>query len=205
MVVPYTGQTGQWDLTAVDGGTTTRRTHTLDDQRQLPLISGFTATGSWLTPHLTWDAVDPHLFPSFCSAPPGGIYPDCVVGNDFYNYQVEVRRISGDPANPAPLIFQSAAMRTLILGTFDPAPTEFDIPLGVLAPNERYLLGIRLIDNELEALLAPFPTPQFFSPLENRSVAYLVHATIPAPPTALLLGLGALGAVAGLGSRRRER
>jgi len=201
VVVPYAGQTGQWDLTAVDGGTTTRRTHTLDDPRQLPLISGLTATGPWLTPHLTWDAVDPHLFPSLCSQPnTGGIYPDCVVGNDFYTYQVEVRRRSGDPANPAPVIFASAPMLTLIPGTFDPAPTEFDIPLGVLAPNEQYLLGIRLLDNELEAILAPFPNPQFFSPLENRSAAYLVHATIPAPPTALLLGLGALGAA--VGSRR---
>jgi hypothetical protein len=194
---PYAGQTGQWDVAASNvSGTTVVRTHTLDDVRVLPLISGLSLSGSFLTPHLTWDAVDPHLFPSFC----GPIYGACALGYDFFQYQVEVRLISGDPANPAPLAYSSTStMYTSIPGTFTPGATEFDIPSGVLSLGNDYLIGVRLNHFELEAFL---PDGRFFSPLENRSVNYLEVAAIPEPETyaMLLAGLGLLGFAA----RRRK-
>jgi hypothetical protein len=188
--VPYTGQTGQWRIAATDaGGTTTKLTHVLNDVRDLPLITGLTVSGAALTPHLTWDPVDPKLFPSFC----GAIFGACALGYDFFNYQVEVRVITGTPGNVAPLAYSSLAMPTSVPGPFTPAPTVFNIPGGVLSTGNDYLIGIRLIQNELEAFL---PDGHFFSPLENRSTAYVSYtAPIPEPETyaMLLAGLGLLG------------
>jgi hypothetical protein len=189
-VVPYAGQTGRWQIAATDStGTATRLTHVLDDVRDLPLITGLTVSGSVLAPHLTWDAVDPSLYPSSC----GGSFGACALGYDFFNYQVEVRLVTGTPGNLAPQVFASASMATSALPTFD-------IPVGVLTPGNDYLIGIRLTHRELEGFL---PTGGFFTALENRSTAYVSHtAPIPEPDAyaMLLAGLGLLGFIA----RRRQ-
>lgn len=193
---PYTGQSGQWDIIATDAdGSTTVRTHTLDDIRILPLIAGFTVSGPALTPHLTWDPVDTVMFPSFC----GGPNPPCAVGFDFFNYQVEVRIITGTPGNPAPLAFSSSAIPTF-------APTVFDIAPGILSVRNEYLLGIRLVHNELEQIIGTFPGGPFtfVSPLENRSTTYIEHS-VPEPGTLLLLSFGLAGALAIRVSQRRSR
>ncbi|HEU4644892.1 MAG TPA: PEP-CTERM sorting domain-containing protein [Burkholderiales bacterium] len=201
---PYAGQTGQWDIAATNAaGTTVKRTHTLDDIRILPLIADLTATGPALAPHLSWDAVSFAAFPSFCSAPPagGGSWGECAVGYDFFNYQVEVREITGTPG-VSPIIFTSANMNTST-PDMTPLPTEFDLPLGLLEAGHSYLIGLRLNHFELEQITQPFPDARFFSPLENRSIAYLEFTTaIPEPETYALLvaGLGLLGFVA----RRRQ-
>jgi hypothetical protein len=181
-VVPYAGQTGQWQIAATDAsGTATRLTHVLNDVRDLPLIAGLAASGSVLAPHLTWDAVDSSLYPSFC----GGSFGACALGYDFFNYQVEVRLVTGTPGNAAPQVFASASLPTSALPTFD-------IPLGVMNPGNDYLIGIRLTHRELEGFLT---TGGFFTALENRSTAYVSHtAPIPEPDTyaMLLAGLGLL-------------
>ncbi len=193
----YAGQTGQWDIAATDaGGTTVRRTHMLDDVRDLPLITGLTASGPALAPHLTWNPVDPTLFPSFC----GGIYGACALGHDFFQYQVEVRLITGTPGNATPLAYTSSStMFTSLPGTFTPGPTVFDIPVGVMSLGNDYLVGVRLNHFELEEIR---PNGSFFSPLENRSTAYFA-APIPEPESyaMLLAGLALLGFVA----HRRRR
>lgn len=194
--VPYTGQTGQWNIVATDAaGTSTRLSHVLDDPRDLPLLTGLSASGSLLTPHLSWNGVDPLLFPSFCG---GAGLGACALGYDFYNYQVEVRLATG----LGPYIFTSTGMPTGIPGPsgISPAPGTFNIPTGVLQPNTDYLIGIRLIDTELERIN---PNGSFYSPLENRSVAYIAYSTaaIPEPETLALL----LPGLAGLGFRLRRR
>jgi hypothetical protein len=190
----YSGQTGQWSLSATDSnGTTVRQTHVLDDVRDLPLISGLTASGSALAPHLTWDAVDGLLFPSWCGF---GAVGACELGTDFFTYQVEVRLATAG----APIVYQSPSLPTLIFTTFDAAPTMFDLPTGVLSAGTDYLISIRLNHNEIEAFL---PNNRLFSPLENRSAAFISHtAPIPEPETyaMLLAGLAMLGFIA----RRRR-
>jgi hypothetical protein len=195
--VPYTGQTGQWNIVATDAaGTSTRLSHVLDDPRDLPLITGLSASGSLLTPHLSWNNVDALLYPSFC----GGIsFGACALGYDFYNYQVEVRLATG----LGPYIFTSSGMPTGVVGpagAVSPAPTGFNIPTGILQPNTNYLIGIRLIDTELERINS---NGSFYSPLENRSVAYIAYSTaaIPEPETLALL----LAGLTGLGFRLRRK
>lgn len=197
---PYAGQTGQWDIVATNAaGTTVKRTHTLDNVRDLPLITGLTATGPTLAPHLAWNAVSASMFPSFCSAPGfAGLWGECAVGYDFFAYQVDVREITGIPGNTFPTIFTSSGINTSGPSSFDPTATEFDIPLGVLAAGRNYAIGIRLNHNELEEITQPFPNARFFSPLENRSTAFVEFTTsipIPEPETYAMLvaGLGLLG------------
>jgi PEP-CTERM motif-containing protein len=193
VVTPYTTQTGQWSLVATDGtgSSAPTITHVLDHAMMLPLITGLAASGPLLTPHLTWDAVNPATFPSFCSTPgsPNPIFGTCAVGYQFYNYQVEMRVVTGTPGNPAPLIFSSAALPTSVGGTLDPSIPAFDVPAGKLSLGNTYLFGIRLIDNDLEAIL---PNGSFSSPLENRSTAYLEYSTVPEPASLMMFATGAL-------------
>jgi PEP-CTERM motif len=183
VVTPYTGQTGQWALVATDGSGSSAPTitHVLDHPMMLPLITGLTASGPLLTPHLTWDPVNPTVFPSAC-VPAGNPNPTCGLGFEFYNYQVEIRVVTGTPGNPAPLIFSSAVIPTS-------APAVFDVPANVLTGGQTYLFGIRLDDNELEAIL---PSGAFVSPLENRSTAFLEFSTVPEPASLAMLATGVL-------------
>lgn len=180
---PYTGQTGQWTISATDaGGTAAFNTHVLQDPRDLPLITGFTVTGSPLAPHLAWDAVDVTQFPSFCSS--------CPLGTDFFSYQVEARLATGN----GPLVYQSPGIPTQM---FDPVlmdnvatPTVFDLPAGILSAGNDYLFGIRLNHADLEEFL---PEGRFFSPVENRSIAFAVAVPEPQTYALMLAGLGLLG------------
>jgi hypothetical protein len=94
-------------------------------------------------------------------------------------------------------VFTSSAMRTSEFATpFTPGPTQFNLPAGVLSYGNDYLIGIRLQHNELEAFL---PNNALFSPLENRSTAFLEVSLVPEPQAyaMLLAGLGLLGFSAG--------
>jgi hypothetical protein len=187
----YSGQTGQWNISATNStGTTVRQTHVLDDVRDMPLIGGLTASGSALAPHLSWDAVDGSLFPSWCGM--------CVLGSDLFTYQIEIRLASA----AAPIVYQSPGLSTVFFGTFDETPAFFDVPTGVLSADTDYLISVRLNHNDIEAFL---PGGGLFAPLENRSSAFLFHSTtapIPEPETyaMLLAGLAMLGFIA----RRRR-
>ena len=148
------------------------------------------------------------MFPSFCSSPldPSPIYPVCALGTDFFQYQVEIRVVTGTPGNATPLVFSSANfMPTSVPGTLNPAPTEFDIAAGVLSPDTDYLIGIRLNQFDLEQINGDFPTGQFsfISVLENRSVALQAHSTSVPEPSPLLLFATMLAG--GLGARVLRR
>jgi hypothetical protein len=193
--VPYAGQTGQWSITGTDSsGTTARLTNILDDVRDLPLITGLTVSGNELAPHVTWDAVDPNVFRSFCVVP-------CALGDDFFYYVVEVRQIIETMAS---LIFQSPLIPTSVTGV--PTLPMFNIPAGVLSPSNDYLIGIRLQHTEIEAFI---PTGGFVLPIENRSIAYVTHdltvtaLSEPSTYAMLLAGLFGIG-LRGLGFRRRK-
>lgn len=176
-LVPYSNQSGQWQIQATDAsGTGVAVTHVLDDIRQLPLVPGLAASGDRLTPSLSWTRMDPALYPSYCTAP-------CAVGFDFFNYAVIVRDTSGN------LLYQTSAIPN------DPSvPTQWTLPAGVLAEGRQYLIGVRLNMNELEVIN---PNGSFVSPLENRSSAYLAYSTAPVPePVTALLWLTGLGIVA---------
>ena len=204
-VKAYGGETGQWDIAATDGsGTTVKRTHLLDDVQLLPLLTGGKASGPRLTPHLTWDPVDPAAFPSFCHTPgfPGPGQP-CQLGTDFYNYQISIRIIVPSVGNPARTVFNSNAIPTTNPATSLPTPTVFDVPAGVLQEDQDYLLEFRLLHADLEQIILnpDGSINRFVSPLENRSAAYLPHTT-PAPSTWLLTAAGVLVAWIAAGPRR---
>ena len=184
----YAGQIGQCDIAATDGsGTSMLRTHVLDDVRLIPLVTGLTVSGPGLAPTLTWDPVNTSLFPSGCAGGP-------TLGCDFFNYQIEVRLITGTPGNPTPLAFASVSMPTT-------GPTTFTLAPGILAPGLDYLLGVRLNHLEFEQ---PAPGGPLVAFLENRGTMMVAHSTAPTPGTALLLSLGLGGVVALRATRRRK-
>jgi hypothetical protein len=171
---PYVGQAGIWQLQASDGsGTSLASTHNLSDVRQLPLLTGLAASGPLLTPTFSWNRVDPAIYPSVC------VPPACAVGFDFFNYGLIVRNAAGA------LVYQSS-----VIPNMTTTPTAWTLPSGVLADNQQYLIGFRLNMSELELIN---PNGSFVSPLENRSTAYLVYATVvPEPAAAALLAAGLL-------------
>ena len=181
--VSYAGQAGQWDIVATDGsGSGHALTHTLDDIRQLPLLTGLTAGGDALAPPLAWDRMDPLLYPSGCTV--------CTVGFDFFNYGVVVRTTSGTLLAQSPTIPNTS-----------PVPS-WTLPAGLLQGNQTYVLGFRLNQSELERINGD---GTFFSPLENRSSAYLVYTTPIPEPALAALWTGGLLAVAALARRRGGR
>lgn len=181
--LPYTGQSGQWDIVATDGtGSGHALTHTLDDIRQLPLLTGLTASGDAFAPTVSWDRLDPLLYPSGCTT--------CAVGFDFFNYGVVVRTTSGTLLAQSPTIPNTS-----------PTPS-WTLPAGLLQSDQTYLIGFRLNQSELERINGD---GTFFSPLENRSSAYLVYTTpVPEPAPAALWTAGLL-VVAALARRRGGR
>lgn len=199
----YAGQTGRWSIEATDGsGTSSRTTHLLDDVRALPLLTGVTLSGPALTPHVTWNAVDHLAFPGFCTtigSLPG--VPACGLGVDIFNYQVEVRQLTGLPEAPTTLTFTSANIptATFIGGVLTPAVTAFDIPAGVLLPGVDYIFGVRFTHLDQEGF-NPTGTPMFFG--ENRSTAYAL-SLVSEPETYALLVPGLL--LLGFQARRRAR
>ena len=199
----YTTQSGQWDIQVTNpNGTAVRRTHALNDVRVIPLLSGVTVSGSLLTPHVTWNAVDAAMFPSFCGGPP---FAACSLGTDIFRYQVEVRQVTGTPGNPTPIVFASTDITNMTFsgGVWTPTPTVFDIPTGFLADGNDYLIGVRFSHTEIEGFNA---NGSGIAALENRSVFYVEHSTmapIPEPETyaMMLAGLAMLGVAA----RRRAK
>lgn len=197
----YTGQTGQWDITVTNpDGTATRRTHALDDVRQMQLLTGVGITGgSLLAPIVSWNGVDTVLFPSFC----GGVGPGaCALGTDLYRYQVEVRQITGTPGNATPIVYVSGDISTGAIGPL-PTGTSALVPDGFLTEGNQYLIGVRFSHTEIEGFN---PNGSGIAALENRSVYYLEYSTmapVPEPETyaMMLAGLGLLG----IASRRRAR
>jgi hypothetical protein len=184
--VPYTGQTGMWQLQATDGtGTGGAGTHALSDARELPLLTGLSASGPLLTPTFNWNRIDPATYPSGC------VPPACVVGFDFFNYGLIVRNAGGA------LIYQSAVVPNVLA-----TPTSWALPPGVLAENQQYLIGFRLNMSELELIN---PNGSFVSPLENRSTAYLVYTTVVPEPSPAALLLAGLLVVGWLGRPRTRR
>jgi hypothetical protein len=175
----YAGQSGQWTIQATDAsGTATGLTHVLDDVRQLPILSGVAVSGPYITPRISWNAVDAALYPSSCT--------DCPIGFDFFNYSVEVRAFAGN----GPVVYAGPAIPTA-------GPSfrnYFDIPAGVLADGTSYIFGVKLVHSELEAKFTDPATGQirFFSPVENRSTAFVAHQPVPEPSTFALMGAGVL-------------
>jgi hypothetical protein len=180
--VPYTGQSGLWDIVATDGtGSGRATTHLLDDIRQLPLLTGLAAGGDALRPTVTWDRLDPVLYPSVCTS--------CAVGFDFFNYGVVVRSTSGVLLAQSPTIPNTS-----------PTPS-WTLPAGLLQVDQTYLIGFRLNQSELERINSD---GSFFSPLENRSSAYLVYTTpVPEPASGLMWLTGVMTLIAT--GRRRGR
>lgn len=183
-VMPYEGQSGSWSIQATDAtGTGSASTHVLDDIRRLPLVQDVTIHGVALAPTVQWSAMDPALYPSYCSYP-------CPIGFDFFNYAVVVRDGVGD------LLFQSPAIPNVGAATL-----MWALPEGLLTPGAEYLIGVRLNMSELERINAD---GSFYSPLENRSSAYVGYA-VPVPELpSLALALAGLALLGGLGRWRRE-
>lgn len=80
------------------------------------------------------------------------------------------------------MVFASAAFSIPRLLTPTQSPTVFDLPSGVLAPANDYLIGIHLIDNG-----------SFISPLDDRSTAWVEFQTVPALSPLLPLAVGLVG------------
>lgn len=200
----YAGQQGQWDIQVTNpGGTAVRRTHVLDDIRVIPLLSGVTVSGSLLAPHLSWNPVDSNLFPSFCGGAP---FSACAIGTDLFRYQIVVQQLTGMAGNVAPVLWQTGDITNVTFGpggVITPTPTVFDIPTGILAEGQNYLIGVRLNHTEVEGFN---PNGSGIVSLENRSTYYVEYSTaapIPEPETyaMMLAGLALLG----IASRRRTR
>ena len=122
-VPPYTGQTGQWQITATNNQnqTVSTVTHVLDKPRLIPLATNIKFSDNSLTPTITWDPV---LFDHDLNAESPPIPVD--------GYIVRILTSANNQ------FFESA---------FSAQPS-FTVPAGVLTPGQTVFFRIIAVDND---------------------------------------------------------
>ena len=164
------GLTGQWQVTAVNGGeSATKLTSTLDDIRLLPLATTFSVSTSSgeMTPTVSWTGFDPALYPEIQRNP-------C---ERFGQFLVRVR---ARLASTGKVVWDSS-------GHMPTSITSYTFPAGVLEPGQDYLLAVLLNHLDYESGVWGY---------ENRSETFLQYSTpVPIPGALWLLGSGLIGLI----------
>jgi hypothetical protein len=156
---PYTGQLGQWQITAQNkqGQTVSVLTHVLDKPRIIPLAQNIQFTDNSLTPTITWDPVlfDHDNNPETPPVPVAG-------------YEVRILPLTG----VANTFFRSAFL----------TQPSFTVPPGVLSPGQSVFFRIRAFDTDSAEPGSPtenasstfssfFSTNAFLVPIGDKTVA----------------------------------